>query len=274
MKRYKRKFEKYSNLDFENLDSLVSMIENVTCWHDGWKIYEAVINPKVEVNVIKNIIIKNQNNFYKNVNSIDNFKQFFNNLFENRKITIEYFLKEGEKFVLSSRYSHGVNEIIISAGKLINILFEDKNNKDYLRFAEELSSSIGHELVHRYQAIKIEYEEKRIEVWDSISDRRRYYDLKKKRNISNEERYINYLATPQEVMVHAWKIINNFRLCGFNDNQIVKMISSNFNSDIVIKSGGIILQDYYNIFKPLEKTNKYNTIFRTLCKYMYQYLDL
>jgi hypothetical protein len=200
---------------------------------DEFVLYEAVINIEVEKNEIQNILINFLN---KHLNkSINELIPNIENLLKNYKIKFKY--------INSNDYDPNTN-IIYSI--LTNKVFLVDKNFD--SFINQFISLIGHELIHRYEAIKINNNE--------ITNRllKRPYNERKK-----------YFGSKYETMAYAWQIVNNFRTLGKKDKNIKILLQA--QNDIKFKFGGGILVLYHKLFTINDEELK------LLYKYMYMYLD-
>jgi hypothetical protein len=219
---------------------------------NGVYLYEDVVSAEPELSEMKEIVNDSRQQIFdsKDLNQI---LHILNTILLNRKIKFYYNSRVDDKvYLIGAGYNAATNFILISCTNKVTEFYQNRKDKDILfkNFLGNFYRSIGHELIHRYQALKIEYEEKRKEVCKKSNE----YGKK-------------YLSNKHEIMSYAWQIVNNFRMEGIKDNEIKGILKtdSNIKKDI----GGQILKDYHNFFK----LNDGNNILKSLYKYMYMYLD-
>lgn len=276
MERYKLFFETYTNLNFPK-DDLILIAEGKLLLSNIF-IFEATIDIKSEIQEIRKILLQAKNNFFKQVNDLNSFESFFNKLLENRKIIFKYTSAIKTDYCTNGSYFETNDIIMIYFGLMVDSVIKNKEFHNYENMIDSILNSMGHELVHRGQAVAIEYENLRHIVFKNITDitltgNTTWEILKNKLKNKDTEikslviRHIKYLNLPQEIMAHAWKIVNNFRLNGISDEHIKRLLAT--HNEIKLKLGGQILQDYHFFFPP-----KSGDTLKKLYKYMYSYLQI
>jgi len=275
-KDYKPVFNTYTNLDFPDND-LIEIAEGKRLFCEVF-IFEAVINIKAEINEIRKILLQAKNDFFKQVNDLNDCEIFFNKLLFNRKIVFKYSGVVKNDYCTNGTYSQENDEIKIYFGIMVDDIIRNKEFDNYEKMIEKFLGSMGHELVHRGQQIAIKYENIRHMVFKNISDvtltgYTTWEILKNELEGKDIEiksrviRHIKYLNLPQEIMAHAWKIVNNFRLNGIKDENIKRLLAT--HNEIKLNLGGQILKDYH-LFFPI----KSGDTLKNLYKYMYFYLEI
>jgi len=202
---------------------------------------EAVINiepEKKEIQLIFQKVFKE--NKEKTINELI---PIISEKLKNYKIDFVYTYSDLPEYISTSNYNIDNDFIYLW---LSNKIFDENKNFDI--FIEQCVSFIGHELIHRYENIKINNIDlsKKI-LQKSKIDRKKYYGNK------------------QELMSYAWQIINNFRTLGKNNVSIKALLKG--NNDVKFKFGGEILLIYHKMFTLNDDELK------LLYKYMYLYLE-
>lgn len=269
--RYNKFFEKKLTTEsFNNLDDLILIAEqdaSGTLFTSEYYFIEAVFNIKKELENIKTIFIEAKNDFFKQVKDLNDASYFFNNLFINWRIIFQFINDNNKEYtILAGFYSPDLLINIKCSSKILEVI-DLKDTTEYYNFVLECVSRISHELTHRHQAIKLET--KKDDLFLKIRDKEkqtknRYGELR-----TEKERRKNYLSIRQEMMSFAWKIIDHYRSCGLNDNQIESLLKK--DSYLRLELGGEILKGYFNYFDD-ENNKRDQEVLKTLFKYMYDCL--
>lgn len=250
MKPYKKFFKtKESKIQTKDNDTLLAIVmHNHTGTISGpllerFFFYEAVINVEPEKKEIKNITLSVFKK-YKG-EQINVIIPYIEMALSKHKIKFDYLRAELDVYTSSGRYEPNDDTLhIILSDKTLK---KNPTENDYKEFVNDFSLMVGHELIHRFEAIKmnnIELANRLLKV--SILKQKLYYGSK------------------YEIMAYAWQIVNTFRLFGKIDSDIKIMLRS--NSDVKFKYGDLMLKKYHDIFTIQDAELK------LLYKYMYLYL--
>lgn len=252
IKKYERIFKYDCEQELQYIEA-----ENTCCCldtKDGLFFYEAVIKINVEMARFSEILDGIQNDLM-NTKNIDDFINILNTAFEKDKIKFWFSRDESNVYTKTGGFDVKSLYVFVFIFKKLERLQRYKSSKDYDIFCEEVLSRLGHELIHRHEALKIEYEELRRKLFKGF-----------KPVTQNDWR--KYFANKHELMSYAWQIVNNYRMHGMTDNVIRKILGlTDSNSNTKFELGGQVFRDYYTVFKINEEPLK------LLHKYMYMYLD-
>lgn len=256
MIRYDRKFDKLTNLDLDN-DIIVEL---AGCYqlegNNGLVLFEAVIKPEIEKKEIfkKLSMIKVDNPI-----NFNDLQYMINALLAKYKIKVVFTAvpEKGKpnQFSFTGGYNEGSDNITIITNLNLFSYFS------YTQFVQEFTSFVLHEIIHRYQFNRIQYEEVRKKLANEKSKRSR--DVLS--HPGNVEKLKKYLSDKYEVMSYAWQIVDAFRIKGMEDTKIKSILKQ--NGFIKYEYGGQPLEDYHTVFDISDP------VLKRLYKYMHEYLE-
>ncbi|HPJ86589.1 MAG TPA: hypothetical protein PLU55_00585 [Candidatus Pacearchaeota archaeon] len=220
-------------------------LQGYTCSHPV--LTEAVIRPnnyaKMLTNYFDYVCKRNKNKLEKGL-------PFF--LFELNKRFREYNVIFEIENIGSPYNQRGIHVMSTSTstGKTIvkcnyKLLESLENKESYNRLLHDFFVLIGHELIHRGQFYYRKYKE-------LLSYA--YY---------NET---NYFEDKDEIMAYAWCIVEELRFGGYNNADILKMVSESKKFTVIKK--------YSDVFKNIEEQlyHKNKKLFNLFLKYLYEYI--
>ena len=227
-------------------------VESSGCYYlntkNGIYLHEAVIDISIEKENIKKICKKIKNKIYE-VNDFNELKSVLESSFNEYKVTFLFSDSNENDFIKAGGFNVSEMRIFIFFHPSLEKTIDEKNEEDYELFCNQLTTILGHEIIHRFQALKIEYEE-----------------LRKKIFKKSKTEAKKYLSNKHEVMAYAWQIINSFKIYGLDYKEIRHILSLGDSSTKFIL-GGQIFSDYHDLFSMKDDTLK------LLYKYMYLYLS-
>jgi hypothetical protein len=203
------------------------------------QLFEAVINPEEYTDNLVEILDKNKKILEQQTHPEDLCK-LLSNLYYSHKIIFKVFSSDNNLMIYSGS-SDDENIYIRCTPAIIEAY--DK----YEEFKNQFEKYLKHELIHRYQFLKMKS--------DSVI----------KQIIRKSRRdQISYYGSPQEIMAYAWQIINDFRMTGKSDEVIKQLISKD---SFIATRYSAPLEMYKRLFQ------ENSEVLNRLYKYMYEYLN-
>lgn len=173
--------------------------------------------------------------------------KYLSNQFVNDKIIFEFIPNSNIKSdagILKANYNVDTNNIkLLCDFELEQIQY---NDEDFSFFKDDFSELVGHELTHRLQFVK-----------DKVK-------IVKDYNIETKEGLIEYLSDKKEIMVHAWQIVQAFKLLGASNENILSFLKIKNNHIAKFNYVLAVYQNNFDITSP---------VLKKLYKYIYLYAE-
>lgn len=213
---------------------------------------ENVLHPEKYLKLLQNFLERKGKSIIGRKDNAKFFCGYLSRIF--KKYNILFVLDTTVSKVQGDEYKLGFTESGYNGGNKndINIFCNENiikaqiNKKFYDLFSKYLLKLLGHELIHRIQALNVE-------------------DIKLKRMIYQQINpnvdLAGYLSNKYEIMARAWQIVEEFRFYGYDDQKIKNVLYDRYEPSISIS-----LFYYRNLFKTNTDTMK------LLYKYIYLYV--